>query len=157
MDGRKIVRNWLFQLCLNGTLATETFVFVSGFMTSVCFLRYLEQHSSFPRAVGLLLAVRLWRTVPVALLAIMIAIVSPLLNSGPVWREMMVPAADNCRHHWLATAFFVSNFAVTKPEDAVSPISCAASFRPVPLSCMRSPCLSSLKCQKERQIEVCHD
>ena len=123
-DGKAIVRNWLFQICLNGTLATESFVFVSGFLTTGCFVRRSREHGCLGSTL-LLWFTRIWRTIPLLLAAVSLAILSPLTSSGPVWREMMHPYARNCRSNWPATVFAYSNFL--KPEDAVS-LTCLCPF-----------------------------
>ena len=116
MDGKAIVHNWIFQLCLNGTLATETFMFVSGFLSSLCFARRAKE-LGFCKNALLMIANRVWRTGPMILVAIALAIIAPLMGSGPVWSETVNPAADKCRRNWLATLLFYSN--IWHPQDSV--------------------------------------
>lgn len=133
---RRIPQEFLFQFFTNGSLAAETFFFMSGFVVALVMSRDLiqsdttssngtsDQHpfsgnkkmkhkvflQRWTRYVVELYAVRVWRYLPVLLMAIGIAIIWPVTGSGPIWTETLTFFSNNCRQNWLATLFFYSNF-----------------------------------------------
>lgn len=53
---------------------------------------------------------RIWRIWPAYAATIGIAIVLPVIGSGPLWPAAVESAADTCRNSWWTNLLFVNNF-----------------------------------------------
>ncbi|KAI1289383.1 Nose resistant to fluoxetine protein 6 [Halotydeus destructor] len=106
---RNLPKNFFFQLCLNGTLAAESFIFLNGFMVALVTFKSLSANLGHFNFVGYYLK-RLWRQVPLVLMVISLVIIWPLMGSGPIWTETMSFFSDTCRTKWWASAFFFVNY-----------------------------------------------
>lgn len=96
---------------MNGTIAAESFIFLSGFIVAVFTFRRLAA-SKAANAFTLrgYYARRFWRQVPVLLFVIALTVIWPLMGSGPIWTETIGHLSQKCRLNWTPTAFFYVNF-----------------------------------------------
>lgn len=133
---RNLPQQFAFQIFMNGTLAAETFFFMSGFIVSLFTFKMLDDavvRDTNGKALGganggerigkglnfiTFYLSRIWRQIPVILFAIGILIVWPLVGSGPIWSETIGYFANQCRINWIPTILFFSNFE--KYENMVS-------------------------------------
>jgi hypothetical protein len=123
---RDVPQEFFFQLFMNGTLAAESFFFMSGFIVSLFMVNVLKLRDNTSSGVGIKFWTnflscyisRIWRQTPVLFFVIGIAIIWPIVGSGPIWRETLDVMSVNCRHNFLPTVAFFSNFE--KPTEMVS-------------------------------------
>ena len=121
---RYVPQEFFFQLFMNGTLSAESFFFISGFIVSLFMVNSLKTKET--SMVGKQFWVnfltcyvsRIWRQTPVLVFVIGIAVVWPIVGSGPIWKETLDVMTVNCRNNWFPTIAFFSNFE--KPAEMVS-------------------------------------
>lgn len=114
---RHLPQQFAFQIFMNGTLAAETFFFMSGFTVSLFTFKLLSENERKRLNLVTFYFSRIWRQVPVISFAIVILIIWPLVGSGPIWTETIGYFADQCRGNWIPTTLFFSNFE--KIQDMV--------------------------------------
>ncbi|KAM7303747.1 nose resistant to fluoxetine protein 6 [Ixodes scapularis] len=108
-------KDFSFQMIINSTLATDTLIFLNGFLFGYHGLvdhditRKRRQpffntlHKAYRAAVAMLLATA-------------VAMLLPVIGSGPMWKETMDTVASNCRTNWWLNILFVNNLFVS-PQD----------------------------------------
>ncbi|CAN8019159.1 unnamed protein product [Ixodes persulcatus] len=108
-------KDFSFQMVINSTLATDTLIFLNGFLFGYHGLvdhditRKRRQpffntlHKAYRAAVAMLLATA-------------VAMLLPVIGSGPMWKETMDTVASNCRTNWWLNILFVNNLFVS-PQD----------------------------------------
>ncbi|KPJ00879.1 Nose resistant to fluoxetine protein 6 [Papilio xuthus] len=102
------------QILLNGNLVTHTFFVMSAFLLAYNFQINAEKHKAslweFPKGVLL----RLIRLTPTY--ALVLATCATLLRhtgSGPLWQDLVVRQATDCRQYWWAHMLFIQNYIFT--------------------------------------------
>ena len=100
------------QGLLNATLSVDTFFFISGLLTVYTCCQRMGGCRRFPWLT--LTLARYIRLTPAYAAAIGLAIVFPLLSSGPLWRETVDPVSRPCYESWWANLLYVNNFIQTE-------------------------------------------
>ncbi|XP_064456988.1 nose resistant to fluoxetine protein 6-like [Ornithodoros turicata] len=114
-------KNFPFQMVINSTLATDSLLFLNGFL----FAYQSLAGQSFPSKKSspfLIVLHRAYRASVSILLVSAVAIMLPIVGTGPMWRETMQPVADNCRANWWINLIFLNNILLL-PEDRCLEIS----------------------------------
>ncbi|XP_077549948.1 nose resistant to fluoxetine protein 6-like [Haemaphysalis longicornis] len=108
-------KDFSFQVVINSTLATDTLIFLNGFLFGY---HGLVDHESTGRRRQPIFNVlhKAFRAVVAMLLATMVAILLPVIGSGPMWKETMDAVAQNCHDNWWLNVLFVNNLFVA-PSD----------------------------------------
>ncbi|XP_076359693.1 nose resistant to fluoxetine protein 6-like isoform X3 [Tachypleus tridentatus] len=100
--------NFIFGIVENFTVAVDSFFLVSGLLLIYSNWNKLEKN------IGKLFPIhfcihKVWRMTPVYMLIVGLAIILPLLGSGPWWNETINPEYENCRNYWWRNLLFVNN------------------------------------------------
>ncbi|RWS15297.1 Nose resistant to fluoxetine protein 6-like protein, partial [Dinothrombium tinctorium] len=108
---REVHSQLLFQAVINASLAIETFFFISGLLIAFVSLKKLRLTPLwtvknwfwfyFRRAV---------RLTPALMCVIAFVLFAAPLNTGPLWREIIYPAAAKCSRNWWIHFLHISNF-----------------------------------------------
>ncbi|KAL3186094.1 hypothetical protein MRX96_028220 [Rhipicephalus microplus] len=108
-------KDFSFQMVINSTLATDTLIFLNGFLFGY---HGLVDHESTGRRRQPIFSVlhKAFRAVVAMLLATMVAILLPVIGSGPMWKETMESVAQNCHDNWWLNVLFVNNIFVAPHE-----------------------------------------
>ncbi|XP_077506101.1 nose resistant to fluoxetine protein 6-like [Amblyomma americanum] len=108
-------KDFSFQIVINSTLATDTLIFLNGFLFGY---HGLVDHESTGRRRQPIFSVlhKAFRAVVAMLLATMVAILLPVIGSGPMWKETMESVAQNCHDNWWLNVLFVNNIFVAPHE-----------------------------------------
>jgi len=103
--------NILFSPIANFTLSVDTFFFISGLLVIYSTWKKLEKKNGNLDLMDFFVH-RVWRIWPSYMLTVGIAIILPLIGSGPLWLQAVENTAERCRESWWANMFFVNNFQV---------------------------------------------
>lgn len=103
------VESFFFQVVVNGLLAVDTFFFLSGLLLAMNVLRNLDRKNVKKQIFGIFLY-RYLRLTPGCLVLLCFFTLVPLLGSGPIWKEKIVPEVAACRRNWWAVLLNVNNF-----------------------------------------------
>jgi peptidoglycan/LPS O-acetylase OafA/YrhL len=106
----QVVERFSFQVVISATLATDSFLVVSGFLSALSILRLLERRGRL--AIVSVYMRRLMRFVPaMAITTVVYWSVTPYIANGPVWYMYSDVCHTNCESRWYRTALMVSNLA----------------------------------------------
>lgn len=113
-SAKELYTNFLFQGLLNATLSVDMFFFISGLLTIYTFWRRISdcKEGTFPWFS--LTVMRYLRLTPAYAAVIAVAVVFPLLSSGPLWSETIDAVAEPCYESWWANLLYVNNFVKTE-------------------------------------------
>ena len=101
--------HWIF----NGTLAVDTFFFISGLLTTyVTWKMTLGDSRKFNTPVFIF--ARILRITPPLMVVIAFTFFMPLFGSGPGFKEMIDPVVKSCQDNWWTNLVYLSNFIDTK-------------------------------------------
>jgi peptidoglycan/LPS O-acetylase OafA/YrhL len=113
---KEMYTNFAFQGLLNATLSVDTFFFISGLLTVYTFWRRMRRSGEEDPKIPWLSStvVRYFRLTPAYAAVIALALIFPLLSSGPLWHETADAVADPCYETWWANLLYVNNFVNTE-------------------------------------------
>ncbi|CAF1061127.1 unnamed protein product [Adineta steineri] len=117
-------RNISMQLILNATFSVDTFFVLSGFLTTILFVRHVEKQGKLSiRLIILYYVHRYIRLTPTFLLVILISInLTPYFGNGPAYPTQVGFEAPQCRsEYWWTSILYVGN--IVKPDYMCLPIS----------------------------------
>ncbi|UJR11689.1 hypothetical protein I4U23_015870 [Adineta vaga] len=106
-------RNILFQLISDAQFSVDTFFVLSGFLTTILFLRQVKKDEKLSfRLIFLYYIHRYIRLTPVFLLMILISInLTPYFGQGPMYPIEQGFESKGCREgSWWTSIFYLSNF-----------------------------------------------
>ncbi|XP_037269308.1 nose resistant to fluoxetine protein 6 isoform X2 [Rhipicephalus microplus] len=103
------VESLFFQVIVNGLLAVDTFFFLSGLLLAMNVIRSLDKKNVKKQTLGIFLY-RYLRLTPGCMMLLCFFTLVPLLGSGPIWKEKILPEVDACRRNWWAVLLNVNNF-----------------------------------------------
>ncbi|XP_070384426.1 nose resistant to fluoxetine protein 6-like isoform X5 [Dermacentor albipictus] len=103
------VESFFFQVIVNGLLAVDTFFFLSGLLLAMNVIRNLDKKNAKKQTIGMFLY-RYLRLTPGCLVLLCFFTLVPLLGSGPIWKEKILPEVAACRRNWWAVLLNVNNF-----------------------------------------------
>lgn len=103
------VESLFFQVIVNGLLAVDTFFFLSGLLLAMNVIRNLDKKNAKKQTCGIFLY-RYLRLTPGCLVLLCFFTLVPLLGSGPIWKEKILPEVAACRRNWWAVLLNVNNF-----------------------------------------------
>ncbi|XP_075541468.1 nose resistant to fluoxetine protein 6-like isoform X2 [Dermacentor variabilis] len=103
------VESFFFQIIVNGLLAVDTFFFLSGLLLAMNVIRNLDKKNAKKQTIGMFLY-RYLRLTPGCLVLLCFFTLVPLLGSGPIWKEKILPEVAACRRNWWAVLLNVNNF-----------------------------------------------
>lgn len=105
------------MVLLNATLATDTFLLLSGLLLAASFLRRGAAAASGAFNPLAFYWHRYVRLTPVyAAVLWFYASLLARVGSGPLWERLIGPEADNCVANWWTNLAYVNNFVeLTKP------------------------------------------
>jgi peptidoglycan/LPS O-acetylase OafA/YrhL len=109
-------RNVFFQLIINAVLSVDTFFMLSGFLTTVLFVREVEKKGGLSfRLMVLYYVHRYIRLTPAFLLMILVSInLTPYFGHGPSYPSAVGFEAPDCRSHdWWTSIVYVGNLVKT--------------------------------------------
>lgn len=98
-----------FQVIVNGLLAVDTFFFLSGLLLAMNVLKNINKKNMKKQTFGIFLY-RYLRLTPGCLVLLCFFTLVPLLGSGPIWKEKILPEVAACRRNWWAVMLNVNNF-----------------------------------------------
>ncbi|XP_076347720.1 nose resistant to fluoxetine protein 6-like [Tachypleus tridentatus] len=104
-----------FQPFLSSTLALDTFFLSSGLLTSYVILKPTYE-SERKTTLLMLLLHKIYRMVPAHMTVIALAMLLPLLGSGPVWHETVDPIVTKCQKSWWANLLFINNIVLSAKD-----------------------------------------
>ncbi|XP_076352848.1 nose resistant to fluoxetine protein 6-like [Tachypleus tridentatus] len=107
------VASFLSQPLMNGTVAVDTFFFLSGLLTFYVTLELVEKNHERLNIV-IYVVHRYWRLAPPLAFTICFTMLIPLLGSGPLWHESIDHVVKGCQKHWWTNLLFINNFVSTK-------------------------------------------
>ena len=116
-------RNIFFQLIINAVLSVDTFFLLSGFLTTILFVREVEKKGKLSfRLMVLYYVHRYIRLTPALLLTILVSInLTAYFGHGPMYPSPGGFEVPDCRsHYWWTSILYVGN--VVKPDAMCSPI-----------------------------------
>ncbi|KAG0411705.1 hypothetical protein HPB47_011154, partial [Ixodes persulcatus] len=100
----------MFWIVLTQTYLNLEFQAVrSGLLLATTVLRNFDEKNSKKQMFGIFVY-RYLRITPGCLLALCFFTLVPLMGSGPIWREKIVPQVAACNQTWWAVALNVNNF-----------------------------------------------
>jgi len=117
-------RNVAFQLILSGILSVDTFFVVSGFLTSILFVRKVEKEGKLSFYLMFLYYLhRYIRLTPTFLLIVMISInLTPYFGNGPIYPSQQGFETNGCRtQYWWTSILYVGN--IVQSDDMCLSIS----------------------------------
>lgn len=103
------VESFFFQVIVNGLLAVDTFFFLSGLLLAMNVIRNIDKKNAKKQTFGIFLY-RYLRLTPGCLVLLCFFTLVPLLGSGPIWKEKILPEVAACRRNWWAVLLNVNNF-----------------------------------------------
>lgn len=103
------VESLSFQVIVNGLLAVDTFFFLSGLLLAMNVLKNIDKKNMKKQTFGIFLY-RYLRLTPGCLVLLCFFTLVPLLGSGPIWKEKILPEVAACRRNWWAVMLNVNNF-----------------------------------------------
>ncbi|KAI1289380.1 Nose resistant to fluoxetine protein 6 [Halotydeus destructor] len=108
---QEVIGDILFQMVMNASLAVETFFFISGVLVTMVALKRLHTGQAVKVTDWLWFYFhRLVRMTPAVMLVIAIVLATYQVSNGPLWREIIYPAAQRCRDNWWIHLLHISNF-----------------------------------------------
>ncbi|CAN7937042.1 unnamed protein product, partial [Ixodes hexagonus] len=108
-------KDFPFQMIINSTLATDTLIFLNGFLFGYHGL--VDHEIATKRRQPFFNTLhKAYRAAVAMLLATAVAILLPIIGSGPMWKETMDTVASNCKSNWWLNILFVNNLVVS-PQD----------------------------------------
>ncbi|CAF1490507.1 unnamed protein product [Rotaria sp. Silwood1] len=109
--------NMAFQLITSGILSVDTFFVLSGFLTTIIFVREVTKAKLSFRLFILYYVHRYIRLTPTFLLVILISInLTPFFGRGPIYPAETGFESDGCRHRgWWTDILYVGNLVY--PND----------------------------------------
>ncbi|UYV63998.1 hypothetical protein LAZ67_2006285 [Cordylochernes scorpioides] len=102
-------RSFLFQAIANAAPAVDTFIFISGLLTTYGLFKTAKPALN----VALYLIHRVWRLMPSYCIVMALLFMIPLIGSGPVWFLTLDPQIQNCRNNWWTNFLFANNYLNT--------------------------------------------
>ncbi|XP_050426584.1 nose resistant to fluoxetine protein 6-like [Adelges cooleyi] len=91
------------------SLYTDPFIFMSGILTSITFLRHLDRKGKIDLTTEFLS--RYIRLVPtMGAIILFCTLILPNLGSGPQWNLVVKQHADICQQHWWKNFLFIHNY-----------------------------------------------
>lgn len=97
------------QVFFNGFMAVETFFFLGGLL--VCYVsakNVIVRKGNF--SVKVFIFHRLWRILPVYIVAILSLYILEIMSTGPIAYETLQPMMDGCQENWWSNVLFVNNY-----------------------------------------------
>ncbi|CAF1461850.1 unnamed protein product, partial [Didymodactylos carnosus] len=109
--------NMAFQLIVSAVLSVDTFFVLSGFLTTIIFVREVTKKKFSLRLFILYYVHRYIRLTPTFLLVILVSInLTPYFGRGPIYPAIQGFESDGCRHHgWWTAILYVGN--LVHPND----------------------------------------
>ena len=123
LDPLMWTRNASMQLISSGVFSVDTFFVLSGFLTTVLFVREVEKRGGLSiRLMVLYYVHRYIRLTPAFLLVVFISIhLTPYFGSGPIYPTQQGFEVPDCRsHYWWTSIVYVGN--LVKPDAMCLPI-----------------------------------
>ncbi len=117
-------RNIALQLISSAVFSVDTFFALSGFLTTILFVRQVEKEGKLSFRLMLLYYIhRYIRLTPTFLLIILISInLTPYFGSGPVYPTQVGFETPQCRiQYWWTSILYVGN--IVKPDYVCLPVS----------------------------------
>jgi peptidoglycan/LPS O-acetylase OafA/YrhL len=117
-------RNVAFQLILSAILSVDTFFVVSGFLTSILFVRKVEKEGKLSFYLMFLYYLhRYIRLTPTCLLIVMISInLTPYFGNGPIYPSQQGFETNGCRRkYWWTSILYLGN--IVQSDDMCLSIS----------------------------------
>ncbi|CAF3397106.1 unnamed protein product [Rotaria socialis] len=104
-------QNVAFQFITSGILSVDTFFVLSGFLTTIIFVRAATKEKFSFRLFILYYVHRYIRLTPTFLLIILVSInLTPFFGRGPIFPVVQGFESDGCRHRgWWTDIFYVGN------------------------------------------------
>jgi hypothetical protein len=117
-------RNIALQLIYSAEFSVDTFFVLSGFLTTILFVRHVEKEGKLsPRLMLLYYIHRYIRLTPTFLLVVMISInLTPYFGYGPVYPTQQGFESPQCRTHpWWTAIFYIGT--IIKRDYICLPVS----------------------------------
>lgn len=99
-----------FQIITSGSLSVDTFFFITGLLVSYQIVSLVDKKGIRFFNVPVIIARRLWRLLPSAMMTLGLIVILPLLNSGPNWNDETGALLRATRENWWTVLACVSNF-----------------------------------------------
>lgn len=97
------------MVIVNAPLAVDTFFLIGGFLSSYAFMKATRARNRFNfLSYYVHRYVRL--TPAFAMVVAVTATWLPLVDSGPLWYNVVGGASDSCRRHWWTALLYVANY-----------------------------------------------
>ncbi|GAB1602612.1 hypothetical protein Ahia01_000540800 [Argonauta hians] len=109
------IKEFSFQVVINGTLSVDTFFLLSGLLVAYSTLKALDARQGKMNWIYFYVH-RYWRLTPPMLLVMMVYL--PLfryIGTGPFWRAEG-PEKNFCEDSWFYNLFYISNFQSKQSE-----------------------------------------
>jgi peptidoglycan/LPS O-acetylase OafA/YrhL len=91
----------------------NNFLFYSAILATYISLTVTEGKLDNFR-IPLFIILRVIRLLPQLLIFILLTFLMPLLNSGPIWKEVIDPNVNNCYKNWWLNLFLIQNLYKTE-------------------------------------------
>ncbi|XP_049515896.1 nose resistant to fluoxetine protein 6-like [Dermacentor silvarum] len=107
-----LFKDFLFTLVENFTLPVDTFFFITGLLLTYNQTKKSQQMKSSASLWNMISTVfhRYWRMTPAFGLATALFVLMPAFGSGPMWRDVLGLATENCRLYWWSNLLYFSNY-----------------------------------------------
>ncbi|CAF1089611.1 unnamed protein product [Adineta steineri] len=104
-------KNIFFQLIINATFTVDTFFVISGFLTTIAFVRQVKKEKLSFRLMVLYYVHRYIRLTPAFLLLLSVSInLTPYFGHGPFYPTQKGFEPEACRnHYWWTSIFYIGN------------------------------------------------
>ncbi|CAF2129145.1 unnamed protein product [Rotaria magnacalcarata] len=112
VDMAAATRNIAVQLITNGIFGVDTFFLISGFLTTVLFVRQAQKQQLSLRMMVLYYIHRYLRLTPTFILVMFVSIyLTPYFGSGPLYPIQQGLEPDKCRNgNWWTAFLYIGNF-----------------------------------------------
>ncbi|ESP02880.1 hypothetical protein LOTGIDRAFT_230381 [Lottia gigantea] len=110
-DFKDLTSTFWFQVIYNGTLAVDTFFFLSGLLVAYQFIRVVKKTKRISgKGMGLFYFHRYFRLTPLYMIVLMIYTnIAPYFTEGVLSSPLTQSRPENCRKFWWTNLLYINN------------------------------------------------